>query len=115
MSGIILQTRAIGVVNKGGGRKCKTERLGGGRYVTFTSKKLPGSDYVIFNCPACGARNRRTVREAKPIDKDHLGYRCNRCCQLVEVGQPAVTSGALFDAAGRKIAQQNKPSGIVRI
>jgi hypothetical protein len=90
MSGIILQGKALKIVNKGGGRKQRTENLGGGRRRSLIGPKEKGTDYVVFNCPApdCGARNKRSVYETKGRAGNALSFKCNRCLREIEVLAP---------------------------
>lgn len=127
MADIRLQTHAIKVVNKGGGWKGKTEIVeeekeqpssGEGGAVVMQKVKVQkkvykeirtsGSDYIVFNCPACGERNKRCAYDAivesapkdKPIvlpdmrkqmgpDKESvLAFRCHKCYRMIEVKKP---------------------------
>ena len=100
MPGIVLQTNAVKVVNKGGGFPTKMFReevqTGINRKHTFTRRmvstiKNPGTDYVVFVCPApdCGSRNRKSVYEAKGQTKDgRLSFKCHKCYREVEVQKP---------------------------
>ena len=131
MTGIILQTNAVKIDNRGGGFPTKMLRqeidLPGPlpRKKTITrrmvsAKRLPGSDYVVFNCPApgCGKRNRRSIYEAKGQTKDNrLSFKCNKCYREVEVQKPlghilssgvstaaaSQSSGLILDPAGRPV------------
>lgn len=101
MPGIILQTNAVKIVNRGGGFPTKMFReeiefgiLRIKKKITrrmVSTKHLPGTDYVVFVCPApdCGNRNRRSVYEAKAQTKDgRLSFKCNRCYREIEVQRP---------------------------
>jgi hypothetical protein len=101
MPGIILQTNAVDVVNKGGGFPTKTFRkeifvgpLKRKRVVSqkmVSTKKMPGTDYVVFNCPApgCGQRNKKSVYEAKAQTADgRLSFKCSHCYREIEVQRP---------------------------
>jgi predicted RNA-binding Zn-ribbon protein involved in translation (DUF1610 family) len=88
MTGIILQGKAIKVVNKGGGRKCKTINLGGGRRQMLIGNKEKGTDYVVFECPGCGQRNKRSAYQVKGSSGTHLSFKCHRCYREIEVAPP---------------------------
>ncbi len=101
MPGIVLQTNAIDVVNKGGGYPTKTfyetvetgilrKKIKFSRHMEST-EHLPGSDYVVFKCPApdCGQRNKQSVYRAKGQTKDgRLSLICNKCRREIEVQRP---------------------------
>ena len=101
MPGIIFQTNAVKVVNKGGGYPTKTfkEEISLGpldpkkvihRHMIST-KKEKGTEYVVFHCPApdCHKRNRRSVYEAKAQTQDgRLSFKCNKCYREIEVQRP---------------------------
>lgn len=101
MPGIILQTNAIEVVNKGGGFPTKTfyEEIETGflrgkkkiaRHME-SAKKLPGTDYIVFKCPApdCGQRNKQSAYRTKGQTKDgRLSFICNKCRREIEVQRP---------------------------
>jgi hypothetical protein len=92
MSGIILQGKAIKVVNKGGGCKCTTENIGGGKRQIVMGPKTKGTDYVVFNCPGCNARNKRSVYDCKGRAGNSLSFKCNRCLREIEVSAPTTTN-----------------------
>lgn len=106
MSGIILQARALKVVNKGGGWKSKTVKeeedveVGDGpikrkekrikQYRKETKEK--GTDYVVFNCPACGARNKKNLYEHRYMTNGGaVLFRCSHCFREIEVSRPQKT------------------------
>lgn len=102
MPGLIFQTNAEKIVNKGGGYPTKTFRqeiilndvLKTKKTIlrhVISTKRNPGSDYVVFTCPApdCGQRNRRSVYEAKGQTKDgRLSFKCHKCYREIEVQRP---------------------------
>ena len=107
MSGLVFQTHALEVKNMGGGFPTKTfirevEVESGDALVPKTEKKkvrqrmistkrVPGSDYVIFNCPVpkCGKRNKKSVYEAKGRTQDgRLVFKCHSCRNEIEVQRP---------------------------
>ena len=125
MPGIILSTQCERLVNKGGGYPTKTvtEEVKDpfGRKHKYhkhyeARKKLPGTDYVIFNCPGCGKRNKRSAYEVKGSVGNMLSFKCNGCRREIEVARttapvpniivaptaPAPLTGIL-DARGRPI------------
>ena len=93
MTGIILQGQALAIVNKGGGRKCRTEKIGGGKSRMLIGPKEKGTDYIVFNCPApdCGARNKRSAYECKGRSGNSLSFKCNKCYREIEVAHPLNT------------------------
>jgi hypothetical protein len=74
MSGIVLRTHAVAVVNKGGGIPTKmfdrkiTDQLGitvrEVREKREARKRVKGSDYIVFKCPGCGQRNRKSMYDS---------------------------------------------------
>lgn len=58
-----------------------------GAKLTIKSGKVPGANYYIFKCPACGKRNNRPEKQAKykAVDKFRLAFRCNGCERIVEI------------------------------
>ncbi len=91
MSGIVLRGKALKVVNKGGGRKCRTEKMGGGIERSFTGKLEKGTDYIVFNCPGCGQRNKRSAYEAKGASGESISFKCHGCYREIEVAKPQST------------------------
>lgn len=100
MSELVVQTRAIEVKRAPGGRKTKLiEKTVGklGIMRKYETRKVSGSDYVIFNCPKCGQRNKSVVYEALDSFKEDekseaiLTFVCKGrgCFQAVEVLPPA--------------------------
>jgi transcription elongation factor Elf1 len=99
MSNIRVQAYAEKIVNKGGGMKgqkvWKThkETINGKEeevhYQERVEIKTTGSDYIVFNCPACSKRNNRVAYDAK-VEEDGkvLVFRCNKCLTMVEVKRP---------------------------
>lgn len=88
MTGIILGGQALKVVNKGGGRKCRTQNIGGGQRVIYTGPKEMGTDYIVFNCPGCDSRNKQSVYQCKGRAGNSLSFKCNRCRREIEVSPP---------------------------
>lgn len=88
---IILQGKALKVVNKGGGKKCKTINLGGGRRQMQFSPKTKGTDYIIFNCTGCGARNKGSAYKVIGSAGESVSIKCNRCYREIEVARPTST------------------------
>ena len=99
MSGIILRTNALKIVRGKGGFPTRT------RYETRKNdlgveerikiheeyqKRVPGTDYVVFNCPwdGCRARNKQSMYQAKGVVGDLISFRCNRCRREIEVSRP---------------------------
>jgi hypothetical protein len=61
------------------------------RRVTATeNRRRPGTCYLIFICPACGARNRRPLTDAeiKKGEEYSVSCRCNRCYRELEIAKP---------------------------
>ena len=96
--GLIFKVRAESVVNKGGGYPTKTVME---KVKTITGPhlqrhrhmesviKVKGSDYVVFVCGRCGARNRRCVYHAKAVTASGaISFNCNRCGSENEVDRP---------------------------
>jgi transcription elongation factor Elf1 len=124
MSELRVQAFAVEIRNYNGGWKGKTKwetheeelTLPGpdGKPVTRTEKvlqkvhydeKQTGSDYIIYNCPKCGKRNKRCAYDAKVEDKGNvLVFRCNGCFVMVEVKRPihVVTAdeGVVYPSTG---------------
>lgn len=98
MSDLVFQTKAVKVVNKGGGhitktikeeRKTPTGRILSRHRHIESIDRIAGSDYVVFNCKRCGARNKRCVYEVKASTADGaLSFKCNRCRTENEVSRP---------------------------
>ena len=97
MTGVILQGQALKVVNRGGGYITKTEvreeKLPGGKVVRShkhlqSGEKAKGSDYIVFKCPGCGARNKRCAYEVKGSAGSALSFKCNKCYREIEVAPP---------------------------
>jgi predicted RNA-binding Zn-ribbon protein involved in translation (DUF1610 family) len=97
MTGIILQGKSLKIVNKGGGRKCTTENLGGGRRRTQYGPKTKGTDYVVFDCPGCGKRNKQSAYKCKGRAGNSLSFKCNKCYREIEVAAP-IESKIILDA-----------------
>ena len=101
MPGIILQCTALKIVNKGGGHVTKTvveekENKLGIKLRTHrhfrSNKKMPGSDYVVFECPGCGTRNKRSIYDVKGRAGDSLSFVCHGCYKEIEVSRPKTSS-----------------------
>jgi hypothetical protein len=88
MSGIILQGKALRIVNKGGGQKCKTTNLGGGMRRMEFGPRTKGTDYIVFKCPGCGGRNKRSAYEVKGKSGESISFKCNKCLREIEVAPP---------------------------
>jgi predicted RNA-binding Zn-ribbon protein involved in translation (DUF1610 family) len=115
MSSIRIQTYAEKIVNKGGGTKSGStwepltdeanpaeikrtmmKVVGKDGKMTLqcwrkvrTEQKVTGSDYIIFNCPSCGKRNKHVSYNGKPEEGGNiLVFRCNKCLIQVEVKRP---------------------------
>jgi hypothetical protein len=98
MSGVILRGQALKVVNKGGGFTTRTVKDEVEDPITgkktkvhkhqVSRSKLPGSDYIVFNCPACGQRNKRCAYEVKGRAGNALSFKCNKCYREIEVAPP---------------------------
>ena len=91
MSGIVIQTKALKVTNSGGGSPSKTFNIGRGQRTTQTWPKQKGTDYVIFNCPGCGKRNKHSMYEVKGKAGDMLSFRCHGCYNTIDVEPPKAT------------------------
>lgn len=109
MSGIILETTALSIRNKGGGWKTRnayrpvtyikpkinkdgtvTPQEVEGRQKFQEARKDTGSDYVVFNCPGCKKRNKRCAYEAKGVTAaGAISFLCNGCSREIEVAKPA--------------------------
>lgn len=111
MSGIITQTRALKIRNYGGGVKTRKDYL---------PQKQKGSDYVIFNCPACGQRNKKCIYEYRYSTADgKVSFRCSHCYREVEVSKPAgnlIVTPEQFAAEerDRKEVHDNRPTSSIR-
>lgn len=119
MSGIILSGKCEKVVNKGGGFPTKTVReeiknaFGIARQVHhhyMSVKKMKGTDYIIFNCPGCGKRNRQSAYRVKGSAGNALAIKCNGCCREIELARPPVvpTTDIIVAPTSPKL-----PSGLV--
>lgn len=91
MSGVILQGKSLKVVNKGGGHKTKTEKIGRGRYTTTVGEKQKGTDYIIFICPGCDRRNRQSAYAAKGASGESISFKCWWCRREIEIAKPTHT------------------------
>ena len=120
MPGVVLQTKALTVVNKGGGYPTRTvrEEIAPGvravRRRLVSRDRVKGTDYVIFNCAGCGARNKRSMYEVIGSAGQSISFKCNRCRRENEVARPAASlivapegksPGALVDPSGREIGR----------
>lgn len=79
MSGLVLQTQAVKVLTQQGFVHPKTK------------KRVRGSDYVVFNCPGCGRRNKQCVHQVLyAMSSGELVFRCNQfgCGREIEVRKP---------------------------
>jgi hypothetical protein len=124
MSGIILKTTAIKIVNKGGGFKTKMKKDvvkdAMGHEHTYThqvisANRIKGTDYVVFNCPApgCGKRNKKSMYEAKAVTKDkELSFICYNCRREIEVAKPKPKPAAV-DLITSPDIQAPKYSGLL--
>jgi hypothetical protein len=46
---------------------------------------------IIFQCPACKARNRQNTLQAKSFPEPHVGvWKCNRCFRMIHVRKNVV-------------------------
>jgi hypothetical protein len=110
MPGVILQTEAIKISNKGGG--IRQEREGN----MIRAGKVTGSDYVIFICPHCDHRNNRCIYDADYAHRGVLAYKCRMCRGDVEVsrlkadlkkdyGRPLIVSPEEFQREQKKNAR----------
>ena len=97
MSELVLQTRALEIENKGGGkfRKIVREEVKDpfgrkGYRMRENTYKAAGSDYAVWNCPRCGKRNRQSMYQACGPVGDTVLFRCNStgCRQQCEVARP---------------------------
>lgn len=98
MSGVILRGKALKIVNKGGGRKCTTEKLGGGRRRIKLGDKQKGTDYIVFNCPGCGKRNKQSAYQCKGRAGNSLSFKCNGCLREIEVEAPIPVPALIIGA-----------------
>jgi hypothetical protein len=114
MTGIILQTRAIKIENRGPCLVSKEINLGNGWHKNLPPEKHTGTDYIVFNCPKCGRRNKQSMYDSKGAAGDSVSFKCKMCRIEVEVARPVpahliVSSNAptqksgLVDAAGRSL------------
>lgn len=121
MSGVILRTHAVAVVNKGGGVPTKmfdrkiTDPFG----ITVREvkekrearKRVKGSDYIVFRCPGCTQRNRKSIYESigQTADGEWLSFRCNRCHREIEVARAAEVKAQpqIVDSHGRPMAENH--------
>jgi len=97
MPGVILQATALKVVNKGGGYVTKTvveeteDKLGRksrSHKHLRSRERAKGSDYIVFNCPGCGTRNKRSIYDVKGRAGDSLSFTCHGCYKEIEVARP---------------------------
>lgn len=108
MSGIILQGQALKIVNRGGGRKCKTEKLGNHMFRMHIGPKEKGTDYIVFNCPGCGQRNKQSAYQVKGRAGNSLSFKCHRCYREIEVAAPLPENMIIMNAAA-----PGQPSALV--
>jgi transcription elongation factor Elf1 len=121
MSGVILLGKALKIVNKGGGRVTKTtmetfkDQLGKEfkKHRHYQSReRVKGSDYIVFNCPGCGQRNKQCAYQVKGRSGNSLSFRCNKCQREIEVAAPSMPVTIAMDAAlPRQPVQLVGPSG----
>ncbi len=88
--GLVLQTKAVKVVNKGGGVQWRRSQEIPGR---MNGKKDSGSDYVVFVCenPRCRNRNKCSMYEAEgyiPANENRIPFKCRICRTVHEVEPP---------------------------
>jgi hypothetical protein len=125
MTGIVLQTNAVKVENHGGGYPTKMihEEIDAGMGIKkkitrrmISTKKIQGTDYVVFICPApdCGKRNRKSVYEAKASTGDgRLSFKCHACRREVEVQKPMGQMLTVKQEEKPPTAPQFKPGTIL--
>jgi transcription elongation factor Elf1 len=89
MSSLILPTIAMKVINKRGGIETR-RRAGWGFY-----RKVSGSDYVVFVCPHCSRRNKRSIHEAISQLPGLAEFKCKICR-----GRSQVRLEALIESGG---------------
>jgi hypothetical protein len=99
MSGIILSCKADKIVNSGlGGYQTKTvidETINtqGKKIRTHkhmqTRERVKGSDYIVFTCPGCFQRNKKSIYDAKGRAGNSLSFKCHSCYREVEVSRPS--------------------------
>jgi hypothetical protein len=122
MPGIILRGQALKIVNKGGGRITKTvvdETVDPMNNKTIKTHKhmqsrerVKGSDYIVFDCPACGKRNKRCAYEVKGRVGNSLSLKCNKCYREIEVAPPApVNTVTIALPTDRTVSQLLGPDG----
>lgn len=99
MSGVILQGQALKIVNKGGGRKCRTENLGGGLRRMLIGDRQKGTDYIVFNCPGCGKRNKQSAYQVRGRAGSSLSLRCSGCYREIELAPPKAVNTLIVSAA----------------
>lgn len=92
MSGIVLQAKAIKIINKGGGVQWRIDR----KESLVRGKPDTGSDYVVFICPkpGCGHRNKQSMYESESyhdVANDRIPFKCKMCRTTIEVTRPAPT------------------------
>ena len=88
---LVLQTKALKIINKGGGimtktRKDPTKKKGEPRRQESLVHDS-GTDYVVFICPhpTCGHRNNRSLYDADYSHQAVVGFKCKMCRGSVEV------------------------------
>ena len=120
MSGVVLSAVAERVVNKGGGFATKTvvdeikDPIGGKIKRTHrhlrSRQRLPGTDYVVFKCPGCGTRNKRSMYDAKGQAGQSLSFKCHHCYREIEVARPpSLTFGVAPPAQHSLVGPDGRP------
>ena len=109
MSGVVLLGKALKIVNKGGGKVTKTvmetfkDQLGNEfkKHRHYQSReRVKGSDYIVFNCPGCGQRNKQCAYQVKARAGNSLSFKCNKCYREIEIAPPSMPiTIATMDAA----------------
>jgi predicted RNA-binding Zn-ribbon protein involved in translation (DUF1610 family) len=103
MSRIVLNTSPLKVVNKGGFHRQTHKKVyqqintalgphNGARLGTqTTTQRVSGASYYIFECPACGKRNKRAEKSASYVTESRVAFLCNGCGRIVEMEKQAPT------------------------
>jgi len=122
MSGVILQGKALKIVNKGGGFPTKTvmETFKNELGVEYkkhrhyrSRERVKGSDYIVFNCPGCDQRNKQSAYECKGRAGESLSFRCNKCGREIELHAPVQVPVVITDpnVATHRVGGLVGPSG----
>lgn len=97
MTRIVLSTTSLRVIQKGGFHRQSHKKMYGERNTALgqlkgpklgtqtTTQRVKGASYYVFECPACGKRNKRAEKSASYATESRVAFGCNGCGRTVEL------------------------------